>query len=71
VTEHGEGEALRLLAKAELRSTQVLRSELAVRQAVAGLTTWADRRCPVCDEVCTNCVQEADAQLRSEVNDLG
>lgn len=54
---HGVDETLRLLTTVLMRRASWSLAAAATAEAVVGLPTWEARRCPVCNDVCRNCVE--------------
>jgi hypothetical protein len=54
---HGVEETLRLLATVLMRRASWSLATAATAEAVVGLPSWEQRRCPVCHEVCRSCVE--------------
>jgi hypothetical protein len=64
VSEHGEAEALRMLALVEVMSARAASIRASTAMAVAGEPGWDERRCPTCESLCGECLAEAEGNLR-------
>jgi hypothetical protein len=70
VAAHGEGEALRMLALIQVKSTRVSAVRAKTMLTLENLPGWKQRCCPTCGTVCDECVANAEEDLRNALGGL-
>ncbi len=70
VADHGEPEALRMLALIQVKSTRVSISRAETMLSLRNKPGWKQRSCPTCGTVCDECLANAEADLRNALGDL-
>lgn len=70
VADHGEAEALRMLALIQVKSTRVSISRAETMLSLKNRPGWKQRSCPTCGTVCDECLANAEEDLRNALGDL-
>ena len=70
VVDHGEQEALRMLALIQVKSTRVSVARAETMLSLKNLPGWKQRSCPTCGTVCDECLGNAEEDLRHALSDL-
>ena len=65
VTDHGESEALRMLALIQVKSTRVSIARAETMLVLKNRPGWKQRSCPTCGTVCDECLANAEDDLRN------
>ncbi|HEX4220050.1 MAG TPA: hypothetical protein VHZ02_16850 [Acidimicrobiales bacterium] len=65
VSDHGEAEALRMLALIQVKSTRVSMARAETMLVLKKQPGWKQRSCPTCGTVCDECLANAEDDLRS------
>jgi hypothetical protein len=64
VSDHGESEALRMLALIQVKSTRVSIARAETMLVLKDRPEWKQRSCPTCGTVCDECLANAEDDLR-------
>jgi hypothetical protein len=70
VADHGEPEALRMLALIQVKSTRVSIGRAETMLSLKNRPGWKQRSCPTCGTVCDECLANAEEDLRNALGDL-
>jgi hypothetical protein len=65
VSDHGESEALRMLALIQVKSTRVSIARAETMVVLKNRPGWEQRSCPTCGTVCDECVANAEDDVRN------
>jgi hypothetical protein len=69
IQDHGREGALRLFARVELDRFDYVRMSTSAEAVLAEQPAWQQRRCPVCGEICQNCVYKEVVGIRNALGD--
>jgi hypothetical protein len=70
VADHGEPEALRMLALIQVKSTRVSMARAETMLSLKRTPGWKQRSCPTCGTVCDECLANAEEDLGRALGDL-
>lgn len=70
VADHGELEALRMLALIQVKSTRVSVARAETMLSLKNSPAWKQRSCPTCGTVCDECLANAEEDVRHALGDL-